>query len=213
MTTQRVYNPFTKLLNIGDYMPRFITRQWNDYQIRLTPSDNTRNAIREIIGRHDIIPYFYGEIAFDLAVAVPRRKLKKLANSEMDYEWQFIQSKDNVVIKSDKGTMTLASNKVFNYRKVKAGDTTHYGFYGFAWFKYKTFRKIKTIDLDYISKLEQYKIVMRVSDKTNILIDNKVMLEFTLQDLDIHTMNVLYLVIGAGIGIIAGIIGYMFGIR
>jgi len=194
-------------------MPRFITRQWNDYQIRLTPNDNTRNTIREIIGRRDIIPYFYGEIAFDLAVAVPRNKIKELANTEIEYEWQFVQSKDDVSIKSGKGTITLASKKVFNFRKAKAGDTTHYGYYGFAWFKYKTFRKIQAIDLGHVSKLDQYKIVMRAFNKTETLIDNKVMLEFTLQDLDVHTMTILYLTIGAGIGIIAGIIGYMFGIH
>jgi hypothetical protein len=208
-----MYNPLTNLLNVGDYMPRFITRQWNDYQIRLTPNDNTRNTIREIIGRRDIIPYFYGEIAFDLAVAVPRNKIKELANTEIEYEWQFVQSKDDVSIKSGKGTITLASKKVFNFRKAKAGDTTHYGYYGFAWFKYKTFRKIQAIDLGHVSKLDQYKIVMRAFNKTETLIDNKVMLEFTLQDLDVHTMTILYLTIGAGIGIIAGIIGYMFGIH
>jgi hypothetical protein len=54
---------------------------------------------------------------------------------------------------------------------------------------------------------------MRAFNKTETLIDNKVMLEFTLQDLDVHTMTILYLTIGAGIGIIAGIIGYMFGIH
>jgi len=213
MSIQKMYNPLTNLLNVGDYMPRFITRQWNDYQIRLTPNDNTRNTIREIIGRRDIIPYFYGEIAFDLAVAVPRNKIKELANTEIEYEWQFVQSKDDVSIKSGKGTITLASKKVFNFRKAKAGDTTHYGYYGFAWFKYKTFRKIQAIDLGHVSKLDQYKIVMRAFNKTETLIDNKVMLEFTLQDLDVHTMTILYLTIGAGIGIIAGIIGYMFGIH
>jgi hypothetical protein len=213
MTIQKVYNPLTNLINIGDYMPRFITRQWNDYQIRLTPNDTTRNLIREIIGRRDFIPYFYGEIAFDLAVAIPRNKIKKLVNTEIEYEWQFVQSKDDSLIKSSKGTMILASKKVFDYRKAKAGDTTHYGYYGFAWFKYKTFRKVQAIDLGYLSKLDQYKIVMRAFNKTETLIDNKVMLEFTLQDLDIHTMNVIYLVIGAGIGIIAGIIGYVFGIH
>ena len=213
MSIQKMYNPLTNLLNVGDYMPRFITRQCNDYQIRLTPNDNTRNTIREIIGRRDIIPYFYGEIAFDLAVAVPRNKIKELANTEIEYEWQFVQSKDDVSIKSGKGTITLASKKVFNFRKAKAGDTTHYGYYGFAWFKYKTFRKIQAIDLGHVSKLDQYKIVMRAFNKTETLIDNKVMLEFTLQDLDVHTMTILYLTIGAGIGIIAGIIGYMFGIH
>ena len=213
MSIQKMYNPLTNLLNVGDYMPRFITRQWNDYKIRLTQNDNTRNTIREIIGRRDIIPYFYGEIAFDLAVAVPRNKIKELANTEIEYEWQFVQSKDDVSIKSGKGTITLASKKVFNFRKAKAGDTTHYGYYGFAWFKYKTFRKIQAIDLGHVSKLDQYKIVMRAFNKTETLIDNKVMLEFTLQDLDVHTMTILYLTIGAGIGIIAGIIGYMFGIH
>lgn len=164
MSIQKMYNPLTNVLNVGDYMPRFITRQWNNYQIRPTPNDNTRNTIREIIGRRDIIPYFYGEIAFDLAVAIPRNKIKELANTEIEYEWQFVQSKDDVLVKSGKGTITLASKKVFNYRKAKAGDTTHYGYYGFAWFKYKTFRKIQAIDLGHVSKLDQYKIVMRASD-------------------------------------------------
>jgi hypothetical protein len=214
MSIHMMYNPLTNLINTGDYMPRYENLEWHDLHINIIPADNTRNLIRNIFGRRDFIPYFYGKIKFDLGIAIPRKTYKVIQNQEIKYEWRFCSSKDDKIIKSDIGTMILKSTKAFNYMKAKTGEVNHYGFeFSKAWFKYKMFRKVHAIDLGHVSKLDQYKVIMNFTDQSGNTSGDVIMLEFTLQDLDVHTMTIIYLVIGAGIGIVAGIIGYLFGIH
>jgi hypothetical protein len=212
MSSTKLYNPLKQ--KVGEGMPRFENLQWRDFYINLIPADNTRNLIRNILGRRDVIPYFYGKIRFDLGIAIPKKRQKSLQGEEIKYEWFFCSSKDDKVIKSDIGVMTLKSIKAFNYTKSKSGDVNHYGFeFTRVWFTHRMFRKVHAIDLGHVSKLDQYKVIMNFTDQLGNTSGNIIMLEFTLQDLDIHTMTIIYLAIGAGIGIIAGIIGYMFGIH
>lgn len=199
-------------------MPLFITQEWGIYKFRLVPHDFTRNIIRELLGRHDVIPYFYGPLSFDLAVIIPRNQSKSLRNETIEYSWTFCTSKDDKVIKSGSGSMTLISTKPFRLRKLKTSEVAHYGFdLSREWFKYQKLRQIKAIDLGHISVLEQYKVVMQFADRTGNRSERSSMLDFTLQDRDIFSINIILLIVGAIAGatvaIIAGIIGYVLGVR
>jgi hypothetical protein len=212
MSSTKLYNPLKQ--KVGEGMPRFENLQWRDFYINLIPADNTRNLIRNILGRRDVIPYFYGKIRFDLGIAIPKKRQKSLQGEEIKYEWFFCSSKDDKIIKSDIGIMALKSTKAFDYNKAKSGEVYHYGFEPTkVWFLYKMFRKAHVIDLGHVSKLDQYKIVMRFTDKAGNISEAVPMLEFTLQDLDVHTMTIIYLIIGAGIGLVCGSIGYIIGVR
>jgi hypothetical protein len=153
----KVYNP--SVSKRGNHMPIFVTQQWNNCQIRLTPSDYSRNLIRELLGRRDFIPYFYGPIAFDLAIGIPRKDGDNFRNVTIQYDWRFCTSKENAIVKKGNGSISLDSKKRFNYVKARAGDTTRYGFeLALAWFRLVRFRKICAIDLGHVSSLDQYKI-------------------------------------------------------
>lgn len=195
-------------------MPVFITQRWCEYDIKLTPRDFVRNQIRELLARRDVIPYFYGPLSFDLAISFPRAKRKILADKEIKYEWVFCSSKDNKEIKAGEDVMPLASTKRFNLRNVKAGDITHYRYASNRYLlKHMAFRKIQAIDLGHVSILDQYKIEMRFTDQTGNVSELMIMLEFTLQDRDNFSLSIISILVGAGIAIVAGIIGYMLGMR
>jgi hypothetical protein len=195
-------------------MPIFTTQQWGEYLIRLTPRDYLRNIIREILGRRDVIPFFYGPLAFDLGIAIPRSKAKVLADEEIKYEWWLCTSKDSKQVKTGEGMMPLTSSKAFNLKRAKNGEVTHYGFFfdwNISWFKHKKFRKISAVDLGHISVLNQYKIMMQFTDKAGNKSERMIMLEFTLEDRDHYSLHIISLFVGAGIAVLFGIVGAIIG--
>ncbi len=210
---RNVYNTPRKSTR-RNIMPIFIMHQWGNCHVRLAPSDVVRNSIREALARHDVIPYFFGPITFDLVVAVPKKQYKIQSNQKIKYQWYFCDSQNDTVIKSAKEIMRLSSSGVFKYRKSSVGQTAHYGFDISPFGRnYKRLRKSQAIDLGHVSKLGQYRIEMQFENDIGETSDRMIMLEFSLLDRDNFSINIISLLIGAGIGIVAGIIGYILGVN
>jgi Ni,Fe-hydrogenase I large subunit len=179
--------------------------------VKLAPTDVTRNVVRGITFQHDIIPYFYGPLQFDLAVDVPKKTPDTAAEKEIKYEWTLVSSKDERTIKSDKGTMPLDSEGAFNYKKTGPGDSAKLNYYRVNGARYKTYRKKQAIYLEHVSVLDQYRVVMQFENSKGEKSEKRTMLEFTLLDRDKFSMNLISLTIGAMTGIIAAVTGFLLG--
>jgi hypothetical protein len=184
-------------------MPIFITQQWNDFQIKLTPGDTTRKFLRKFIAKHDIIPYFYGPLNFDLAVEVPKKMQESLSGEEIRYEWNLLSSKDDRIIKSGIGSIRLIEKEGTTQKNGQASAVMKK-------FRHETYRKKKAISLEHISVLDQYKILMHFENRTGAISEQKTMLEFTLLDRDKFSINLISLLLGAATGILAAIVGFLF---
>jgi hypothetical protein len=183
-------------------MPIFITQQWNDCRIKLTPADTTRKFLRKIIARHDIVPYFYGPLNFDLAVDIPKKALGTLSGEDIRYEWNLLSSKDDRIIKSGKGTIPLVNDHATQKNGKPLDIMNKFG--------HDSYRKKQAIALEHISVLDQYKILMQFENRKGEISGQKTMLEFTLLDRDKFSINLISLLLGAATGIIAAVIGFLF---
>lgn len=191
----------------GKGMPYFAMQRWNGYAIHLISRDYTRNIIRECLLKHDIIPYFYGPMSFDLHIKAP----KELPSKSIKYEWSLLSSDDGKEIKKGEGVMPLTYTNPFQMETAKEGDATHYP--RLPWDKHRKLRKIKAVDLGHLSKLAQYNIQMRFTDDGQNVSPCMIMVEFTLKDRDEFYLNAVLLLIGALIAVMAGSIGYLLGVR
>ena len=168
-------------------MPSFRLQNWNGYQVKIMPQDSTRLFFR-------FIPYFYGPICFDVSIWVPKNKNVK--NEMIGYEWVLCRSKDDTTVKKGKGTIRFAEAKQYDSRKVKNGDMVR---------QTKTkFSRIGGVDLEHMSILDQYKILMSFSDSAGNSSEFMIMMEFTLEDRDHYSLNVVSALLGAVAGAIAG---------
>ena len=183
-------------------MPIFITQQWNDCQIKLTPGDTTRKFLRKMIVRNDIVPYFNGPLNFDLAVDIPKKAQGTLAGEDIRYEWNLLSSKDDKIIKSGKGVIPLVNDRATQKNGKPLVIMNKFG--------RDVYHKKQAIALEHISVLDQYKILMQFENRKGEISGQKTMLEFTLLDRDKFSINLISLLLGAATGILAALIGFLF---
>jgi hypothetical protein len=181
-------------------MPAFIKRNWNGYRIQLLPHDTIRNFVF-IVFKHEIIPYLWGaDIHFDLGIVTPE---KHNIAEELSYDWECRNESRQETIRKGKGIFqfsdTMPLKKAIDggtYRRSKTG-----------------FRKFKAISLEGISATDHYRIKMKFTDKHGISSEDMVTAEFTIKDRDDYYTQFLWLLVGGGIAIVAGVIGYILGVK
>jgi hypothetical protein len=93
-------------------MPAFFMQDWNGYKIKIVPNDRIRNFVRILLLTHDILPYFYGPISFDLKITTPPKK--DMSNETIDYKWTLCSSRDEKQIKSGEGKIRFIDIKSYD---------------------------------------------------------------------------------------------------
>jgi hypothetical protein len=178
-------------------MPAFFMQDWNRYKVKIVPNDSIRNFVRTLLLSHDILPYFYGPISFNLKITTPPKK--DVSNQIIDYKWALCCSRDEKQIKFGEGKIQFTDIKPYDTEKNKKGDMTRIN---------KTvFSKIGAIDLGHMSILDQYKITMNFSDSAGITSEDMIMAEFTLKDRDEFSLNIVSILLAAFFGAAFGILG------
>ncbi len=191
-------------------MPSFISREWNGYKIRVIPNyeDKWRSFLWDTF-RHELIPYLWGaDISFDLKVKLPQHHDK---TEIIKYEWRLYTRDDKEVLKFDEGIICEGiiqfsqTKSEWSFSKRVTGDVIR--------LPDRRRRKLAAINLGCISITDQYKLKMRFSDKNGTTSSDMVMAEFTIKDRDDVYLQMWWILVGAGVAVVAGIIGFMFGIR
>lgn len=192
-----VLSPVNTISRLRRAMPSFIMQNWNGYTMKIVPHDFIRRNIRLLLMNHDIIPYFYGPICFDLKIAIPKGKNK--SEKIIRYKWVFCCSKDESFMKSGEGNIEFTHAKPYDPEKVKKGDVARLN---------KTlFRKVGAIDLGHVSIQDQYKVLVNFIDSAGDSSGDMIMAEFTLEDRDHYSLNMVSILFGALCGAFFGILG------
>ena len=174
--------PFLKQWLRGLGMPSFNLNKWHGYDFRVLPKkDSIRDLVYWILLRNEIIPYFYGtDIIFDLGI-IPPPKAK--INETIEYTWELCTADDGKTIKEDEGAIIIKTLHRIN-------------------------RKVEAIKIGYLSKVQQYQLILYVTSSVYGKSPKMIAADFTLMDRDVFNVNLIWTLAGALIGLV---IGYLIG--
>jgi hypothetical protein len=169
----------------GKKMPTF--RRWQQFDGYFCKAEHSYGK-RHLIGYFftDALPYFYGT-NIQLTLLAYRKNRKVAKNTE--YEWILCGSDEQPVPqKTGKGNFIINRTS-----------------------KYSPSRKLRAIDIGYLSKVMQYKVKMRLISESGES-DYITIAEFTLKDRDEFYTQVFWpAFIATTIGLLLGVIGWLIG--
>lgn len=191
-------------------MPSFISRDLNEYKVRVVPNyeDNWRSFLWDMF-RHELIPYLWGaDIVFDIRIKPPKHFDKA---EIIKYEWRLYTKDDKEIVKFDEGvdhygTIQFSNTKSqWSLSKRVPGDVIR--------LPDRQCRKLAAINLGCISSTDQFKLKMIFTGNDGNSSPDMVMAEFSIKDRDEVYLQMWWILVGAGVAFIAGLTGFLFGIR
>lgn len=190
-----VYSALKRKLR-GKYMPTYIPQyRAKSFKIEVIPSDEKRKMIR-------VMPFYSGtNIMFDLRLTVFQGNK---INEDFKIEWALYDEKDNK-IKSGMSAITLSDIRStrwdwLQFWKVNKNHIERYNYSNAV-----AYTKLRAIEVGRLLKLNTYQLRARIQSEA-IKSEDMLLVQFTIKDIEEHGNQIVYLILSAGFGAIAGLI-------
>ena len=137
-------------------MSTFIKHSWNGYTIEVLPIDRIRR-LGNWISRRFTLPYYTGKsVMFDVLLTPPNKQAEPLS-----YEWLLFDAEDRPITNTNE--LMSIGDGIISYPKKNPIYPVHGDMYRHL-FGYR-FRKIHGVDLGLMTRVGNYTLKMRVSNK------------------------------------------------
>jgi hypothetical protein len=190
-----VYNALKRKLR-GKYMPTYIPQyRAKSFKIEVVPSDEKRKMIRAM-------PFYSGtNIMFDLRLTVFQGNK---INEDFKIEWALYDEKDNK-IKSGMSEITFSDIRSTRWGWLKFWKVNKNHIERYNYSNAVAYTKLRAIEVGRLLKLNTYQLRARIQSEA-IKSEDMLLVQFTIKDIEEHGNQIVYLILSAGFGAIAGLI-------